>query len=160
MLGVLAAWYGSLQHEVIHGHPTPWRLSTPRWPSRPSGSSSRSPPTATRHLAHHRVAGARPNRVLDPESFHVTAGDLGPLRTRPARARCGRCARSPGGWSLGPLVGPPAGRAVGWPRGPHAGAVVRLLGHVAGVVVVLLVVDAAGCRCWSTSSASRGSAGR
>ena len=24
-LAVLAAWYNSLQHEVIHGHPTPWR---------------------------------------------------------------------------------------------------------------------------------------
>ncbi|MHB8285882.1 MAG: fatty acid desaturase [Caulobacteraceae bacterium] len=23
--GWLAAWHGSLQHEVIHGHPTPWR---------------------------------------------------------------------------------------------------------------------------------------
>src|SRR5690349_598617 len=24
-LAVLGAWFGSLQHEVIHGHPTPWR---------------------------------------------------------------------------------------------------------------------------------------
>ena len=23
--GFLLAWHGSLQHEVVHGHPTPWR---------------------------------------------------------------------------------------------------------------------------------------
>ncbi len=25
VIGLLAAWYNSLQHEVIHGHPTPWQ---------------------------------------------------------------------------------------------------------------------------------------
>lgn len=24
VFGVLSAWYGSLRHEVVHGHPTPW----------------------------------------------------------------------------------------------------------------------------------------
>ena len=27
---LLLAWQGSLQHETIHGHPTPWRRVTPR----------------------------------------------------------------------------------------------------------------------------------
>ena len=72
--GFLIAWHGSLQHEVVHGHPTSraWlnhALVLPSlWLWMPFGLYRRS------HLAHHR------NRLLtdpvhDPESYYQTKTD-------------------------------------------------------------------------------------
>ena len=97
VLGVLGAWYGSLQHEVIHGHPTPWRPSTRRSPSRPLGlvvpfsdlprHPPRPPPVAG---AHRRRARSREL----PRHARPTWARCGPC----GGARCGCCARSPAGW--------------------------------------------------------------
>lgn len=78
----LGAWHGSLQHEVTHGHPTPWRvvnhaLALPSlllWV--PFGIYR-----AT-HLRHH-VDSRLTDPLEDPESFYVTPGQwarLGPAR--------------------------------------------------------------------------------
>ena len=69
--GYLVAWHGSLQHEVVHGHPTPWArvneaLVLPSlwlWiPFRLYRDS---------HLAHHNDA-ILTDPLEDPESFYLT----------------------------------------------------------------------------------------
>jgi fatty acid desaturase len=80
----LAAWQGSLQHEVTHGHPTPWRvvnhaLAMPGfllWV--PFGIYRKT------HLRHH-VDSRLTDPLEDPESFYVTPQEwarLGPMRRR------------------------------------------------------------------------------
>jgi fatty acid desaturase len=65
--GWLLAWHNSLQHEVIHGHPTPWRrvnvalASAPLSLWLPFGAYRRS------HLAHHATEHLT-DPVHDPES--------------------------------------------------------------------------------------------
>ncbi|MBB3064909.1 fatty acid desaturase [Limibacillus halophilus] len=79
--GYLVAWHGSLQHEVIHGHPTPWNwlneiiVFPSLWLVIPFDSYRES------HLAHHRDENLT-DPALDPESFYVTAREwrrAGPL---------------------------------------------------------------------------------
>jgi len=79
--GGIVAWHGSLQHEVVHGHPTRWRrfnelLVLPSlWLWLPYHLYRRS------HLAHHNDTFLTdPQR--DPESYYVTAATwnhCGPL---------------------------------------------------------------------------------
>ena len=79
--GYLVAWHGSLQHEAVHGHPTPWAglnevLVFPNlWLWLPFAIYRES------HLAHHNdVALTDPTE--DPESNFVTQADWaekGPL---------------------------------------------------------------------------------
>jgi fatty acid desaturase len=69
-LSVLGAWYSSLQHEVIHGHPTRWHwvnlalvvaplgLVVPYWVYRDT------------HLSHH-IDENLTDPLLDPESYYV-----------------------------------------------------------------------------------------
>jgi fatty acid desaturase len=74
---VLLAWHGSLQHETIHGHPTP---------SRRFNAWVAGPPLAvwipyriyrTTHLKHHRHGGRHLSEVSrDPESFFLLPGTL------------------------------------------------------------------------------------
>ncbi len=79
--GYLVAWHGSLQHEVVHGHPTPWRrvneaLVFPSlwlWLPFPLYRES--------HLRHHNDV-VLTDPLEDPESNYVTAADWarrGPL---------------------------------------------------------------------------------
>lgn len=147
VLGVLAAWYGSLQHEVIHGHPTPWRTVNATLAAAPLGLVIPFSTYRHTHLAHHR-APELTEPGLDPESFHVSAATwdrCGPLRRatlRALRTLAGRMV-------LGPLVQAGAcwtGLADDARRSP--GGAIRLLNHLGGVVVVLLVVDAAGLAPW------------
>jgi fatty acid desaturase len=68
--GWLVAWYGSLQHEILHGHPTrnAWlnqALATP-----PLGLWLPYPLYRDNHLLHHRVAELTCPRE-DPESYYV-----------------------------------------------------------------------------------------
>ena len=80
----LGAWHASLQHEIVHGHPTPWRrinraLARPclvLW--LPFGMYR------TSHLAHH-VDRRLTDPLEDPESYYVTAD---------AWARMGRSRRA------------------------------------------------------------------
>jgi fatty acid desaturase len=71
---ILLAWYGSLQHETIHGHPTRWRrinnaIAGPPW-------ALWIPYTLYRetHLRHHRHGGRHLTEVgHDPETFYLPA---------------------------------------------------------------------------------------
>jgi len=78
----LVAWHGTLQHEVVHGHPTPWRrvnelLVFPSlWLWQPYAVYRET------HLTHHRDEHLTDPRY-DPESFYVTPetwARMGPLR--------------------------------------------------------------------------------
>lgn len=68
----LVAWHGSLQHEVVHGHPTPWNwlneamVLPSLWLWIPFRSYRET------HLAHHNDE-VLTDPVDDPESFYVTA---------------------------------------------------------------------------------------
>ena len=80
-LGLAGGWYMSLQHEVLHGHPTPWgwlnvalagaplSLWLPYWLYRDE------------HLLHHEVELTIPDE--DPETFYVSPAHwahAGPVR--------------------------------------------------------------------------------
>jgi len=147
LLAVLAAWYGSLQHEVIHGHPTPWRTVNALLAAAPLGLVVPFSMYRDSHLAHH----ASPDLTdpdLDPESFHVSATTwrrCGPIR----RAGLHALRTLAGRLVLGPLVA-----AVAWSsvlargaRTPRGAA--RLVTHVGGVTIVLVAVSAAGLSPWT-----------
>ncbi len=82
--GFLLAWHGSLQHEVVHGHPTRWRwlnrvLVFPSlWLWLPLEIYADS------HLRHHRDERVT-DPIADPESYYLT---------REAWQRCGRLRRA------------------------------------------------------------------
>ena len=80
--GLLLAWHGSLQHEVVHGHPTPWRwlnraLVFPSlWLWMPLEVYAES------HLRHHHDESIT-DPLEDPESYYLSEQDwarTGPLR--------------------------------------------------------------------------------
>jgi fatty acid desaturase len=100
--GYFVAWQGSLQHEVVHGHPTPWRwvnrllvLPSP-WLVVPFGLYRES------HLRHHRDE-LLTDPLEDPESYYLTdrswrrAGPLGRGLLRANNSLLGRLL-------LGPLL--------------------------------------------------------
>jgi fatty acid desaturase len=99
----LTAWHMSLQHEVLHGHPTRWR-----WVNDLIGFPPLSPwlPYARyreQHLGHHR-GGNLTDPIDDPESYYVSADAL----RRYSAARClllAACNTFAGRLLLGPLRG-------------------------------------------------------
>ena len=130
-------WHGSLQHEVVHGHPTrrPWLNAALAYP--PLGLWQ--PYTLYResHLAHHRDECIT-SPLDDPESDYVTAADweaMGRLRRAMLRAHntlLGRLA-------FGPLVACArlaAAEARRLRAGDH-GHAASWLAHVAAVAAVL-----------------------
>jgi len=82
--GYLVAWHGSLQHEVVHGHPTPWKglnelLVLPSlWLLMPYGVYRDS------HLVHHADERLT-DPVEDPESYYLSTDEW---------VRCGILTRS------------------------------------------------------------------
>ncbi len=94
----IIAWQMNLQHEVIHGHPTPWRTVNEAlgvWPL-----SLWLPYRIYRetHMRHHQDANLT-DPFEDPESYYwTTAGwrDLGPARSGAGRTRNRRCSAA---WS-------------------------------------------------------------
>ena len=92
--GYLVAWHGSLQHEAVHGHPTPWpRLNEALvfpslWLWLPFRLYRES------HLAHHNDS-ALTDPLEDPESNYVSRADWD---------RLGPAARA-GLWVIGTLGG-------------------------------------------------------
>ena len=79
--GFLVAWHGSLQHEAVHGHPTPWAWvnETLVFPSLWLWLPFRL--YRVSHLTHHDDA-VLTDPALDPESYYVAAADwdrMGPL---------------------------------------------------------------------------------
>lgn len=139
-LAVLGALHGSLQHEAIHGHPTPWPSVNAALVWVPVSLWCPFREYRTSHLAHHASDLTVPG--LDPESFYVdaetwdAAGPLPRLVLRVDRTLLGRL-------TIGPLVmiGAALRRAVAAVRGPgrltwttHAVAVAALMWLVVGVV--------------------------
>ena len=160
ILGVLAAWYGSLQHEVIHGHPTPWGRVNVALAAAPLDARRavlhvpRPPPRAPPHAGAHR-SRPRPRELLRQRRRLGAAGD--PYAA--PGSRC--CARSPVAWCSDPLVA--AARTwIGLVQDARTtrGAW-RLAAHVTAVAAVLAVVIVArSAAAASTSPGWRGSAGR
>jgi fatty acid desaturase len=68
-LTLLGGFYMSLQHEVIHGHPTPWRLLNRTAVGAPLGLLLPFERYSVTHLAHH--ASDLTDPYDDPESFYV-----------------------------------------------------------------------------------------
>jgi fatty acid desaturase len=74
VMSLLLAWYGSLQHETIHDHPTPWRAVNATLACAPLALWIPYAVYRDSHLRHHRYGG----RYLtvpdvDPESFYLSA---------------------------------------------------------------------------------------
>lgn len=74
---LLLAWYGSLQHETIHGHPTASRRLNALIGGLPLSLWVPYSVYYETHLEHHRHTGHRLTEVEhDPESFYLPAGYL------------------------------------------------------------------------------------
>jgi fatty acid desaturase len=100
----LGGWYMSLQHEVIHGHPTPWRRLNHAVVGMPLALWLPFELYRESHLAHHSSDLTDPDD--DPESFYVSparwASASWPhrLALRANRTLVGRMV-------IGPVIGPP-----------------------------------------------------
>jgi fatty acid desaturase len=67
---VLGGWYMSLQHEVLHGHPTPWHPVNVALAWAPVSLWLPYRVYRDTHLDHHEVELTVPD--IDPESFYVS----------------------------------------------------------------------------------------
>ncbi len=147
-LALLAAWYNSLQHEVIHGHPTPWRRINNAIAAVPVGVVIPFDWYRSSHLAHHRDEHLTVP-TLDPESFYVSAAAW-ESHGRPGRAVLWVLSTLPGRM----LVGPPVltirmiGAAWSALRQRPVDTALRIGRHLSGVAAVLAVVIASGLAVW------------
>ena len=66
----LVAWHNSLQHEIVHGHPTRWRWLNETLAYAPLGLVIAFPTYRRSHLTHHATE-ALTSPARDPESFYV-----------------------------------------------------------------------------------------
>ena len=146
-LAVLAAWYNSLQHEVIHGHPTPWRRVNTAMAALPVGLVVPLRWYHASHLAHHRDEHLT-DPTLDPESFYVSAAAW-ESHGRAGRAMLTVLSTLPGRLLFGPPGSRPDARRP-WSalRAHPAATLMRTITHLAGVAVVLAVVIASGLEVW------------
>jgi len=76
--GWLIAWHGSLQHEVIHGHPTPWRRVNTAIGSVPLALWLPFERYRRTHLIHHATERVT-EPGADPESRYLAAPRAGAL---------------------------------------------------------------------------------
>ena len=100
--GWFTAWHYSFQHEVIHGHPTPWRRLNDLLGRLPVGLVMPYGIYRQTHLRHHHKDSLTLPGV-DPESFYFDAGEWA---AKPAAARLLHTANNTlaGRLSLGPLI--------------------------------------------------------
>lgn len=84
VLGCVIAWHNSLQHEVIHGHPTGCRAVNDALGIFPLGLWMPFHAYRWLHLLHHRVT-ALTDPETDPESYYFTPAEW--RRMRPALRR-------------------------------------------------------------------------
>ena len=143
------AWQMNLQHEVIHGHPTPWRRANAAigvWPL-----SLWLPYALYRetHLRHHQDANLT-DPFEDPESYYWTAAgwrDLGPARRALVVAQStlvGRILIGPA-WMIGRFGSDLVGDA--W-RGRNGGRSALLWHGVQCVPVLAWVIGVCGMPLW------------
>ena len=139
LCGVLLAWYGSLQHETIHGHPTPHPRFNALLACTPLSLWIPYARYRETHLSHHADQGRHLTEPPhDPESFYLPQGALstfGPLRCLLHRANCTLLGRV--------VIGPVIAVLTFWAREARAigaGDRQRLLiwlRHIVGVAAVL-----------------------
>lgn len=146
VLAVLGCFYLSLQHEVIHGHPTPWQLLNKAAVFTPLSLILPFSYYREIHLAHH--ANELTNPYVDPESHYVSPEEwrrAGRLRRSMLRANRTLAARL--------TLGPVRGTLNLWAAQVRAGRNDRHVAarwgiHVVASVVVVTVLRAAGMPLW------------
>ena len=145
LLAVAGAWYGSLQHEVIHGHPTPWSWFNVALAAAPLTLLVPFNSYRESHLRHH-VDADLTDPINDPESSYVTRAQW----ERSGSAT--RVLRIALRTSLGYILLKPAltvacrlRDACHAPTGAHRWAEMRSLG---AVLCVLICVDRLGLPLW------------
>lgn len=147
--GWLVAWHGSLQHELIHGHPTRWDRVNLALGSIPLGLWLPIGLYRDAHIAHHR-SEALTDPLDDPESNYVTSEDWA-LRGPVGRGLLWARATLVGRMVLGPLWVIAAlyrAELARFRRGDFR-HLRHWLVHAAGVAVVALwVVGACGLPLW------------
>lgn len=135
---VLGGWYMSLQHEVLHGHFTPWWWLNDLVGGVPTHLWLPYHVYRETHLEHHEVELTVPG--TDPESFYVTPerwAAAGPLR----RAIWTANRTFAGRMLLGPAIGAPALVRAGVRQAMRDGHEARVWAlHVAQAAVVAWVV--------------------
>jgi fatty acid desaturase len=137
---LLLAWYGSLQHETIHGHPTASRRINVMLGGLPLSLWIPYAVYRETHLRHHRHGGRYLTEVVrDPESFYLQPGTLsnaGVIRRAIHTANCTLAGRI--------ILGPAVAIATLWAREARklrSGDRRRILiwlRHALGVALVLL----------------------
>jgi fatty acid desaturase len=73
MLAIGSGWFASLQHEVAHGHPTPWRTVNVAIAGAPIGLVYPFLRFADLHLAHHLEPSVLTEPGIDNESRYCSA---------------------------------------------------------------------------------------
>ena len=132
--GWLIAWHGSLQHEIIHGHPTPWRRVNTVLGSAPLSLWLPFEAYRRSHLAHH-AAEQLTDPAHDPESRYL-APRAGVARRVLARLQSTLLGRL----TLGPIIDISdffAGQALALARGDKAAWKVWAI-HLLTLVPVLV----------------------
>lgn len=99
--GWLVAWHGSLQHETIHGHPTPWTRVNAALAYAPLALWLPYPLYRRSHQAHH-ASEHLAHPAFDPESRYLAAGPAPGRRLRRLAAQAQ--ATLAGRILLGPLL--------------------------------------------------------
>jgi fatty acid desaturase len=135
---IVTGWYMSLQHEVIHGHPTPWHAVNVALAGLPLYLWLPFTKYRDDHLVHHEVELTIPG--VDPESFYVTpehwqqAGSVRRALIRANRTWVGRML-------IGPSLGVPAYVWSSWRRALHDTAERRIwMRHLVAVTAIGVVV--------------------
>ena len=146
-LAVSGGWYMSLQHEVIHGHPTPSRLVNTAIAAAPLSLWLPLPVYRDIHLRHHEVELTRAG--VDPESFYVTRATWDEASVvRRLVLRCNRTLA----WRIlvNPLVSIPSHVVAELGRARAEGTLGRIwLPHALGVLAVgWVVIDLAQMPAW------------
>lgn len=133
----LIAWHSSLQHELLHGHPTSWSRVNHAIGFVPLSLWLPYSIYRTSHLAHHR-AETLTDPLNDPESYYWTTQDwmsLSPLGRRLVRWQttlAGRLTLGPA-WSVGRLFA----RELGHGRENARRTIAVWSAHLVGCAAVL-----------------------
>lgn len=144
---LLGGWYMSFQHEVLHGHFTPWWWFNDLVGGVPTHLWMPYEVYRETHLAHHQVELTVPG--VDPESFYVTPEQW--AAANPVRRALWRANRTfVGRMLLGPAIGPPMLVVSRLRRAMHDRAEARVwaLHLLQAAVVAYVVFVVAGVPVW------------
>ncbi len=136
----LIAWHGSLQHELLHGHPTRWSAVNTALGFAPLSLWLPYQTYRNSHLAHHR-AGPLTSPFDDPESYYWTEAAWSKLRpigrflVKAQMTLVGRLVLGPA-WNAGRLLAHELAAARTNPRD----TIMIWSMHLAGCAAVLIFV--------------------